>query len=119
MATIDSVKLDRPVEFMPYCHGEPLDNTQHFFMDAECVQPFIDELTEMGKIDLIEESLQSLWMRKDGTLLKTAFPDLDDFKSTAEKMKSIPRELAESLCKWKSLGANEIDISFEQKFAHR
>lgn len=116
MATIDSVKLDRPVEFMPYCQGDPLDDAQHFFMDAECVQPFIDELTEIGRIDLIEESLQSLWMRTDGTLLKTAFPDLDDFKSTAEKMKSIPMELVEALCKWNSLGADEIYISFEQKF---
>lgn len=119
MAKIDSVKLDRPVEFMPYvkrdCYSEPIEDAQCFFMDAECVQPFIDELTEMGGIDLIEESLQSLCMRTDGTLLKTAFPDLDDFRSTAEKMKNIPRELVEAICKWKSLGANEIDISFEQR----
>lgn len=119
MATIDSVKLDRPVEFMPYvkrgCYSEPIDDAQCFFMDAECVQPFIDELIEMGRLDLIEESLQSLCMRTDGTLLKTAFPDLDDFSATAEKMKNIPRELVEALCKWKSLGANEIDISFEKK----
>lgn len=41
MATIDSVKRDRPVEFMPYCQGEPLDDAQHFFMDAECVDQML------------------------------------------------------------------------------
>lgn len=115
MVTISSVKLDRPIEFMPYINNRPLDEKLFFFMDAERVQSFISELSELGKIGLIEETLQSLCMRADGTLLKTAFPDLDAFITVAEKMKTVPKELIEALSKWKLLGADEVDIHFEQK----
>jgi len=118
MIEISGVRLDKPVEFAPYvardCYSEPLDNAQFFIMDADSVKPFIDELVELDAIYLIKETLQSLCERKDGTLLKTAFPDLVAFMKIGEKMKTIPKELIEALSKWESLGANELDISFEQ-----
>lgn len=118
---IDGVKLDKPVEFMPCvntsgCFSEPLDENEFFILDAERVKPFVDELTKLNQLHLIEETLQCLSGRKeDGTALKTAFPDIKSFKLVATKMDSIPQKLKELIEKWDSQGAHEIDIIFELK----
>ncbi|ENM5835050.1 hypothetical protein NTH44_003142 [Vibrio metoecus] len=117
---INGIKLDKPVEFIPYvnssgCFAKPLDENEFFILDAERVKPFVDELTKLNQLHLIEETLQCLSERKDGTVLNTAFPDIKSFKSVASKMDSIPQELKELIEKWDSQGAHEIDISFELK----
>lgn len=120
MATIESVKLNKPLEFLPYvnptgCSGEPLGEDHNFILSESVVQNFVDELASLNRLDLIEETLQSLYQRKDGTPLKTAFPNIKDFRSVAAHMNSIPQELKNLLDTWVELGAHEIDIIFEAK----
>lgn len=117
---VNGVKLDKPVEFMPYVNSngsfsQPLDESELFILDAEHVKPFIDELNKLDHLHLVEDTLQSLSQRKDGTLLNTAFPDIESFKLVTSEMDSIPQELKDLLEKWVSLGAHEIHINFEQK----
>ncbi len=117
---INGVKLDKPVEFMPYvnssgCFSKPLDEKEFFTLDAVHVKPFVDELTKLNQLHLIEETLQCLSERKDGTVLNTAFPDIKPFKLVASEMDSIPQELKDLLDKWDSQGAHEINIDFELK----
>lgn len=117
---IDNVKLNKAVEFMPYVNSsgsfsQPLDESELFILDANRVKPFIDELNKLNQLHLIEETLQGLSQRMDGTLLNTAFPDIESFKLVVSEMDSIPQELKGLLEKWVSLGAHEIHINFEEK----
>ncbi len=117
MATLEDVKLDAPVEFSPYVnasgHSRPL-NTAYFVLGSSLVKAFFDELQEKGKLEIIEDTLQGLSQRADGTLLKTAFPSLTEFKSAVQDMTSTPKKLLDLLLEWESNGANEIDIAFEE-----
>lgn len=119
MAIIKGIKQNKPVEFTPYVKSEgyskPLDDKEFFILDAESVQPFIDELADLGVLHIIKDTLQCLCERSDGTVLNTAFPCLKEFISITNKMKKLPNELLDRLKEWRSLGANEIEISFELK----
>lgn len=115
----DAVKLDAPVVFCPYINNrgrsELIENAQVFTMCAADVKPFIDELTELSQLDIIEDTRQSLAQREDGTLLQTAFPVLADFKAILVEMTSAPKKLIESVDAWQLAGSNEVMIEFEEK----
>lgn len=117
------VKLDKPVEFQPYIenrrHDDRIDPSYTFKLDSELVRPFVNELAELNEIGLVTDTLQSLWTSADGTLLLTAFPDLNSFKSVVSKMNSIPNELKEMVTKWEEIGADEIFIHFEHDLSER
>lgn len=67
---------------------------------------------ENGLLELIEESLQSLAQRNDGTQLLTAMPYLSEVKAVFSKLSSVPNELLSLLAEWEVLGCNIVDISF-------
>lgn len=117
---IEGIKLDKAAEFRPYknasgCFADLLDENELFILDASLVKPFINELTRLNQLDLIEETLQCLSQRNDGTVLKTAFPNIQAFKQVAIEMQSVPKQLKVLLDKWQSQGAHEIHIDFELK----
>ncbi|MUK94766.1 hypothetical protein GNP80_20355 [Aliivibrio fischeri] len=136
MAKITDVKLDQPVEFIPYvntgahssCLVDESKEIDSLIMSPDKVQFLINELTELDKLDILEETLQGISCRHDGTPLKTAFPDLIEFKVIIQHINHIYtypvpsslyalplKELADKLSQWEKLGANEINIEFEEK----
>ncbi|MCS6271831.1 hypothetical protein G3489_19340 [Shewanella baltica] len=118
MATINDVRLDKPVEFLGYLvegvHSRPVDGCE-YVMSADDAQTFADSLKEKNEQLLIEETLQGLCERTDGTKLKTAFPTMSDFKAVVTNLESFPRALLDLLPVWESKGVNEVTISFEEK----
>ncbi len=116
MARIKDVDLDLPVEFSPYqkkdCLIDWIENTEVFIMQPEDAKSFISELNENGLLELIEESLQSLVQRNDGTQLLTAMPYLSEVKAVFSRLSSVPNELLNLLAEWEVLGCNIVDISF-------
>jgi len=118
MATVNDVKLDKPVEIYPSktvgVTSTPLEVKPFILMPEQTVR-FINELHSLNALSLIEETLQGLAQRTDGTLLKTAFPTLAEFQNTIEKMSSLPKELLTKLSEWSDMGATEINLDFEEK----
>ena len=117
MATIKDVRMDRPIEFVPYIvegiHGRPIDTTSLVLSVAEsCL--LIDSLTDAGQLSVVEESLQGLCERNDGTKLKTALPTLEELSLALTKIDSTPLALSNSLFEWEKLGCNEVLIHFEE-----
>ncbi len=119
MATITDVKLDKPVEFCPYYqrggYASPIDGAQSFIMKPDDAQTLVKSLIKVNKLDLIEESLQSLAVRRDGTILKTAMPLLSEVKASLSLIDSVPYDLLKMIHAWELQGANEIHIDFEAR----
>tara|TARA_E500000331_G_C17105505_1_gene647213 strand:+ start:280 stop:639 length:360 start_codon:yes stop_codon:yes gene_type:complete len=118
MAKISDIRLDMPVEIYP-CSTEgvmtvPLD-TQAYVLSPDQASKFISELKDLDKLSLVEETLQGLAERNDGTKLKTAFPGVDDFIEVARMTESLPTTLLPKIAEWKREGATEINIDFEGK----
>tara|TARA_B100002003_G_C14105441_1_gene531714 strand:+ start:491 stop:862 length:372 start_codon:yes stop_codon:yes gene_type:complete len=118
MAKISDIRLDMPVEIYP-CRTEgvmtvPLD-TQVYVLSPDQASKFISELKDLDKLSLVEETLQGLAERNDGTKLKTAFPSVDDFIEVARMTESLPTTLLPKIAAWKREGATEINIDFEEK----
>lgn len=118
MATIDDVRLDRTVEFfgnvLDGVHSIPIDGCE-YEMSAEDAQTFIDSLKRKNELQLIEDTLQGICKRKDGTKLKTAFPTMSQFKTVVADLNSFPSSLLDLLPVWESKGVNEIIIHFEER----
>jgi len=116
MAKIKDVDLDLPVEFSAYhkkdCLIGWIENTEVFIMQPKDAKSFISELNENDLLELIEESLQSLAQRNDGTQLLTAMPYLSEVKAVFSELSSVPNELLSLLAEWEVLGCNIVDISF-------
>ncbi|MCQ9090988.1 hypothetical protein [Vibrio alginolyticus] len=116
MATIQNTNLNKPVEFWGHKNEDicstPVNENAKFIMDSTTVKSFIDELTQLNQLSLIEASLQGLAVREDGTPLLTAFPTLEQFKAIIKKMNTIPQALKECIERWEALGANEMVIDF-------
>ena len=119
MATINDVRLDQPVTFTAFrfesTSSMAVESLASFEMSAEVAHSFVSELAGLSCLDLIEATLQGLCERKEGTRLKTAFPNLEEFQRIASTMKSTPPELMSLLGIWKGAGANEVNIDFEEK----
>jgi len=81
-------------------------------MSSEETILFLDELSLNDDLHIIEDTLQGLAMRTDGTYLLTAFPTLNDFKYVVNSMINIPEKLISLLMKWEEMGSNEISIDF-------
>ncbi len=116
MATIQNVSLDEPVEFWGH-HNEgicstPVNENAKYVMDSTTAKRFIDELTQLNQLSLIEASLQGLAVREDGAPLLTAYPTLEAFKAVCSQMKSLPQELKETLSQWEEWSVKNIVIDF-------
>lgn len=119
MATIQDVKLDVPVTFFASrvlgIRSSIIESAITYSMEPHQTKAFISELKDQALLPLIEDTLQSLAQRKDGTLLKHAFPTLDEVKQAFTRLSSIPDDLRNLLNQWEDAGANEVLIEFEQK----
>lgn len=118
MATVSDVRLDRPVEIYPCkivgATSYPMKG-ELFVFTPDQASIFIDELMALERLNLIEETLQGLAQRTDGTLLKTAFPNVSETYEVISEMNSLPSGFKEKLDEWISSGSNEISFNFEEK----
>ncbi|WP_435277349.1 hypothetical protein ACMAZF_20200 (plasmid) [Psychrobium sp. nBUS_13] len=118
MATMNNVKLDKAVEIYPSKTVGNISTSlevKSFWLTPEQAQAFVKELVDLGCIKLIEETLQGLSKRTDGTPLKTAFPTLIEFEVVAKKVTSLPSEFFVNLQEWSTQGATEVNLDFEEK----
>lgn len=86
-----------------------------YVMPPVLASAMIEELTALGQLDIIEQILQGLAVRKDGTLLKMAFQKLDEFIKVGQSLKSLPEAIKAQLLDWQAQGANELHLDFEEK----
>jgi hypothetical protein len=113
MARIEQCRLDRPVVIYPYFNKggfmEQVDGAKPLTLAAPKAEMFIKELRCNENLDLIEESLQSMAQREDGTLL------LSSFTSVSEFIKKTNGFFEMSLINsWIDKGCNQIHIDFEE-----
>lgn len=118
MATISDVRLDRPIVIYP-CITEGIHSTpiagEEFILNSYQGAGFIESLKSIDALCLIEETLQGLAQRDDGTLLKTAFPSFEDVSAIIHNINSLPSDFFVIVEKWKTLGSTEICFDFEEK----
>ncbi|MEM0550236.1 MULTISPECIES: hypothetical protein [Aeromonas] len=116
MSTIADVRLDLPAVFQAFtfigCGSRPTQNCKQITVAPEEIAPFIDALKSVDRLDLIEETLQDLAMRADGTLLKSASPSLTDFAKVVKQLSATPRTLLQALELWESTDCSEVMIDF-------
>ena len=109
------VDLDKDVEVYPAvmqgCVSTTIDN-QSYVLLAHEAKAMLSNLARMGKLSLITDTIQSLWVKNDGTNLQTAFPDLSDVKDCVQSGLCMPEGFLERIREWESLGATEINFDF-------
>lgn len=116
MATIKkNVNIEQPVTIYP-CQMRgatsfPIEGESYCLSPSE-VKYFVTQLESMGKLELIEETLQGLSERLDGTLLLSAFPSIDNVKQCLKAGLMLPMPLLVKLEKWEGLGASEVNFDF-------
>ena len=118
MAVLEDVYHNRPVEIMPYVvkgiHSQPL-TCKGIILDPSQVEAFINYVIVTHQRQLIEETLQGLCKRDDGTLELSAFPSLADLKQAVSGIdEGVFDELLSSLRSWDSAGCNEVVLHFEE-----
>lgn len=109
------VDLERDVEVSPFftkaCVSSPIDNQTYILLAHEAVT-MLSQLMSMGKLNLITDTIQSLWEKDDGTQLQTAFPNLIDVKECIKSGLHLPEGLLAKISVWEKLGATEINFDF-------
>ncbi len=118
MSKIKDLNLDLPAEFYAVrtegIMSRPLKNSKAYTMQPVELKEFVSELVCQGFSLFIEESLQSLAMRKDGTLLLTSFPEITEVKRVFSGLASVSSELSALVLEWESMGCTEVNIDFVQ-----
>jgi len=124
LATLNDIKIDRPIEFIAYkndgnIHSSYIENNGQLLevtLNEACTKEFVEHLSKTKNKVLVEETLQGLAIRSDGTPLKTAFPTFNEFKKAIENIdRSMFKELINALPEWELCGCNEVVINFEEK----
>ncbi|EKO3607089.1 hypothetical protein M6C35_001997 [Vibrio metschnikovii] len=110
------VNFDKDVEIYPCtgdCFLEPISDQTYILSSAD-VKTLIIQLTEMGRLSLITDTLQSLCQRQDGTNLQTALPTLNEVKACMSSGLTLPQELIEKINLWETLNCSVINFDFEE-----
>jgi hypothetical protein len=114
MATLNDVNIENPVAIYPAktegFYSVPFEDEMRS-LSSENTKRFIEQLERLDKLGLIESTLQGLAKRDDGTLLKTAFPNVDE---VLEVICFLPDDIQVDINRWVSEGASEINFDFEE-----
>lgn len=109
------VDLNQDVELYPSimkgCVCTPIYSQSYTLRSFKAIL-MLDQLTRMGRLCLLTDTMQSLCQRDDGTQLQTAFPDLVDVKDCIKLGLDLPDGLLLKIKEWESLGATEINFDF-------
>lgn len=115
MSIIDVVRLHKPVEVDGYLkNGHALSGCR-YLMGAEDIQNFVKALRETDRLEFIEETLQQLWMKEDGTKTKSSWTSIDEFVEVASSVEGFPQELIDLVESWREKHVVEVMLTFEQK----
>lgn len=121
MATLKDVFHDRPIQLVPYIvnekgFGEYIENITPVTLTPQQSLAFIEHLVNSHNTNVIEESLQGICKRTDGTLLKSAMPSYSEFTRAIQGIDtSVFAELLNALPYWHHKGCNEVMIHFEER----
>lgn len=115
MATLNDVNINAGVVVYP-CQTQGITSSpiegEHYSLSPFDTKYILSQLEQMGRLSLIEDTLQGLSQRLDGTKLKTAFPSLGEIKQCLNDGLMLPVPMLAMLEKWESLGATEISFDF-------
>lgn len=109
------VDLDEDVNVYPSTKNYRLEPHDEYTMPAHEAISMLGQLARMGKLELVTDTIQSLWQRADGTLLQTAFPELKEVKGCIQSGLDLPEEFQKKINEWEALGADEINFDFVEK----
>jgi hypothetical protein len=114
---LEYVNFDKDVEVYP-CRGdgflEPISG-QTYILSSTDAKTLITQLTEIGRLSLITDTLQSLCQRQDGTNLQTALHLLSEVKECISLGLKLPHDLVEKINQWERLNCSVINFDFEEK----
>ena len=111
------VDLEQDVEIYPCVGGgflEPIYGEKFCLSSLES-KSMLSQLTSMGKLNLITDTIQSLAQRHDGTKLQTALPELTDVKTCISLGLVLPKALIEKLTVWESMKCSVVNFDFVEK----
>lgn len=107
------VDIEKDVEIYPYSGQTPISGETYRLLSLDAIA-MLYQLKSMGQLSLIDDTLQSLCQRKDGTQLQTAFPDLSDVKACISRGLILPQALVEKINLWETMNCSEITFNFEE-----
>lgn len=110
------VDITKDVEIRPYVgtgYQKPIDD-EIYIMSSSDALAMLNQLSGMGQLKLITETMQSLSQRDDGTLLQTAFPELGEVKDAIERGLTLPQALLEKIEDWDKQGCSTLYFDFEE-----
>jgi hypothetical protein len=112
------VDLEQDVEIYPYItRGAatfPIEG-QKYLLSSVDANAMLVQLSGMGRLTLITDTIQSLVQRADGTNLQTAFPSLSDVKACIDDGLTLPAKLIEKINEWEAVNCSEINFDFVEK----
>jgi hypothetical protein len=112
------VDLEQDVEIYPCvtlgATTFPIEGQKHLLSSIDA-KAMLAQLSGMGRLTLITNTMQSLAERLDGTQLQTAFPSLNEVKACIDDGLILPPEFIVKIEEWKSLNCSEINFDFVEK----
>jgi len=109
------VDLEQDVEIYPCTKSGattyPIKDQSYLLSSFEA-KAMLNQLSGMGQLNLIVDTLQGLAQRMDGTKLQTAFPSLHELNACIENGLVLPKSLIDKLKEWEALNASEINFDF-------
>jgi hypothetical protein len=109
------VDIEQDVEVYP-CTTKgvatyPIEGQSYRLSSFEA-KAMLNQLRDMGQLNLITDTLQGLAQRLDGTELQTAFPNLHEINACIDNGLLLPKSLIDKLREWEALNASEINFDF-------
>jgi len=116
MPIIEKIKFSQNVDVYPIklindntfaANGE----SDYILTSSVCIS-FIKELIKNDQFSVIEDTLQSLSQKQDGTLLLSSFPGVVDIEALIENSKVLPQDFKNVFSSWKKAGAIQVNFDF-------
>ena len=112
------VDLEQDVEIYP-CITQgvttfPIEG-QTYLLSSIDAKAMLTQLSGMGRLALITDTIQSLAERLDGTQLQTAFPSLSEVIACIDDGLVLPSKFIAKIEEWKSINCSEISFDFVEK----
>ncbi|MBE0468018.1 MAG: hypothetical protein IBX55_00620 [Methyloprofundus sp.] len=109
---IEYVDLDQDVAIYPCAKRGfmtyPLED-KSFTMKATDAKKMVAQLARMGRLDLLNATMQGLAQRQDGVKLQTAFPLVSEVKLVVKSGLELPVELIKKMDEW----GEDVELNFD------
>ena len=119
MASLHDVLSDKPIEFWPYItegfHSELVNGAKEIIVPNSRSGEFINYLLNSKWKGVIEEDLQGIAKKDDGTLLLSTFIPIEIFSKLIFEAGNPFNDISAELKDWKLKGCNEVTINFCEK----